>query len=192
MGKILFLGRNRLSIQQSPPPSNDGDDFFFLLYYRALLDTHKNLPRTDWVLKGSVVVAGCLFFIFFFMPYGIRIQLANLQIVWTLVLGIPTCFLRYRQKYEPAIYPLIGIFAIFLPAGYTIYQTSFGTAPVGVVGTPSVFGIVIDSLMLSFALSSRYKVLRAEKEKAQQEKLALQETLVSELKRTDQLKKMIF
>lgn len=162
--------------------------FFFLAYNRSLLDTAKHLPRTDFLLKGSLCCVGLFFCLSFIFSYQTSLLGSYLFLLWTLFLAILANFLRYRQNYWPSRYPLLGSLAMILSAGSIILRTAYGQAPTGGLDFWAILGLWIEALMLSFALSSRYMILRVEKERAQAEKLEIQNTVVDELKRADQLK----
>lgn len=187
-GNYFFWGSIDLPVNNWLPHCWTLGLYALLQYFRSLLDTGRWLPRMDMVLKflgySLVGIFGGLFVI----PYGTGVQLVNLVLLAGLVLGATASLLRYRQRYEPALYPLLGALAMILSAAVNMLRISYGQAPAGGLDMISIAGFWVEALMLSFALSSRYKLLRVEKEKIQAEKLQIQGTLVSELKRADQLK----
>ncbi|WP_221031771.1 7TM-DISM domain-containing protein [Actomonas aquatica] len=161
---------------------------FLLQAFRAVLDSRQALPRMDRVLRwGTYALAGGVLVSWLF-PYGVQIQASLLCLVLALTVGVTASVLRTRQGYEPARYALMGGGAMLLSALFNNIRLAYGEAPINGLDFYSLAGGWAEALFFSFGFTSRYKVLRLEKERIQAEKLEIQDTLVGELQRASQLK----
>lgn len=161
---------------------------FLLQSFRSLLDSRDKLPRMDWVLRGGTYLAGGGAAISWLFSYGVQIQAGLMCMMLSLLLGTIASVLRWRQGYEPALFALVGGGAMIGSAIFNNFRLAYGEAPINGIDIFSLAGGWVEALLFSFGFSSRYKLLRAEKERIQSEKLAIQNSLVGELQRASQLK----
>jgi serine phosphatase RsbU (regulator of sigma subunit) len=126
------------------------------------------------------------------IPYRIAVKVATvavaLNVICILICGIASLF----AKNKSARYFVLAWF-LFLIGTFLIVLSRVGIIPTNFITTHGVeFGSVLEVLLLSFALSDKYRLIRVENEQVQYENLRVQkeanETLETKVKyRTQEL-----
>jgi len=141
---------------------------FILLFVRSFLETKKYLPKHDKIL-GYMMIFVIIDLVLFFIPIMLIFQLYSfllLYVIWV-------AWLRYRQGYTPALFFMLGWFALMLG----VFVSDFFDEKYFVF-EPILVGSTIEALFLAIAISYKMKTLKEEKEE-QKELLVHQSKLAS-------------
>jgi len=158
---------------------------FFIKFISVFLELKKYLPMWYRVLQINfyllIVLAGLVPFTNIFIIK----QSIYIGMMIALVLTIPVSFLTLRKGYKPAKFFFIGI--LFLTPASLYYLTiEFGILPLSTIGEK---GYLVASIFLiwffSQAVSERIKLLRFEKDDAENELHKSEERLSLIIKATD-------
>lgn len=141
---------------------------FMLLFVRSFLETSKYLPKHDKIL-GYMMIFVIIDLVLFFIPIMLIFQLYSFLLLYVIWLA----WLRYRQGYTPALFFMIGWFALMLG----VFVSDFFDEKYFVF-EPILMGSTIEALFLAIAISYKMKTLKEEKEQ-QKELLIHQSKLAS-------------
>jgi len=141
---------------------------FILLFVRSFLETPKYLPKHDKIL-GYMMIFVIIDLVLFFIPIMLIFQLYSFLLLYIIWLA----WLRYRQGYTPALFFMLGWFALMLG----VFVSNFFDEKYFVF-EPILMGSTIEALFLAIAISYKMKTLKEEKEK-QKELLVHQSKLAS-------------
>ncbi len=165
---------------------------FSSIFTINFIDVKRYIPRLSWLLYIGIAVGSIALLLTLTVPYRIAVKVATvavaLNVVFILICGIASLFSRNKS----ARYFVLA-WALFLVATLMIVLSKIGLIPTNFITTHGVeFGSVLEVLLLSFALSDRYKLIKIENETVQAENLRVQqeanETLDNKVKeRTAQL-----
>ncbi len=141
---------------------------FGALFTRSFLNTEKNIPLGDKILRAYIYLGVAGAALSFFMPYSVSIKFASLLTMGVLVhivCGLICAFKGYRPARYYAVAWTVSL------GGMAIYALkSFGVLPNNFV---TIWGIQIGSawevIILSLALADKVNVLKREKEVLQAE-----------------------
>jgi signal transduction histidine kinase len=141
--------------------------FTGLLFCRNFLESKRNFPGIDRVMKIWMLVALLLIPAIFLLPPVLWKRSTSLLALCASVTGIIAAAACMRKGFHPAryylgarIFRLLGLFALVLGMHNII--------PLTVLTTSSLqIGSVFEVLLLSFALTDRINLMRREKEEAQ-------------------------
>ena len=142
-----------------------------LEFVRKFLNTKQFIPRSTWVFYVLYVIYGIAIILtiggVYYTTYQILQNFAGVVSVFMLVVAIMIA----RQGYRPAKFffiawiPLITAIIIYV-------LRDFNVIPYNVFSNYSItVGSAIEVILLSFALADRINILKAEKEKSQEETL---------------------
>lgn len=151
----------------------------FSVYSKAFLELKSNLPRLNRILDIIIAV-----YIVFFL-----VDVTFLKLQWDFPLYIIPFVIIYisailclRRGFRQARYYLVGYSFMFMSIIFLIFRMS------GIIHWSDLFtvysfniGLVFEIVILSFALGDRIKIIRAEREKAQ-------EQMIEQLKENEKLK----
>lgn len=145
------------------------------------LNTKKNVPIFHWILIGVIISGLGLIPVYFFLGYSKAISLGAVHSVIASIIALAAGIWCLRKHVYSAK------FFVLARTGFCI--GSILTAGRQLGAFPDMFitehgmriGSLLESVLLAFALSDRYNLLRAEKEEAQQQ-------TADELMRLDKLK----
>jgi len=151
----------------------------FSVYSKAFLELRNNLPKLNRLLDLIIAV-----YIAFFL---LDVAILNLQ--WNFPLYIIPFIIIYvsailclRKGFRQARYYLVGYSFMIISIIFLIFRMS------GIIHWSDIFtvysfniGLVFEIVILSFALGDRIKIIRAEREKAQ-------EQMIEQLKENEKLK----
>ncbi len=198
LGSVLFVsGWGQLYIKPHFPGWDENFNvpvrYFFVCFYmqygRYLLSLSQFFPRFDRVIQIAVWGTGGLgiFTIFVHSLTLSRIAIIGHLVAFAILLIASA--LRSWQRYPPAYWVLGSSVGLILGLGLLIPR-SVNLLPdqPGAEFVNYLVSMGLEMIFLSMGLSSRYKIMREEKEKAQQEALHLQQQIVDELRRVDQVK----
>ncbi|PHS34015.1 MAG: hypothetical protein COA92_02985 [Sulfurovum sp.] len=141
---------------------------FILLFIRSFLETSKYLPKHDKILEYMMIFV-IIDLLLFFVPIMLIFKLYSFLLLYTVWLA----WLRYRQGYTPALFFMLGWFALML----SIFVSDFFDGKYFIF-EPILMGSTIEALFLAIAISYKMKTLKEEKEE-QQELLIYQSKLAS-------------
>lgn len=164
-----FTYWNAVSIPIFVSLSNIGISAFII----SFLKLKNNLPFLNKVFRLIIVSSIICVLLSFFVSDSKIIKLAMLFTAISSLLSIFTAFLIARTGYRPAKIYLIA-WCIFLFGAVLLAFNRFQIVPVNVFTENTVqIGVAIESILISFALADRIKILQREKETAQEEYIAL-------------------
>ncbi|MDX1589736.1 MAG: diguanylate cyclase [Oleiphilaceae bacterium] len=181
-------GLNQLSILLAL----SGNMIFPSLFTRSFLEMPGNRPFLSWLLSlmialGVLCAIGSLFFSYKVMVQGI-LFLSLVSIVVHLASGV----VRLRDGYAPARYYLVAWSFILAGAAILIFNKMAILPRNGFTESAMQWGMVMELLLLSFALAHRMTVERQMREKAQLESAQAQHSLlVSQRKVNEELDRMV-
>lgn len=185
-----------------PEQSAEADNFllvglftcsiFNCLFARGSVDTPERTPRMNWLI--NLCAAAGVFGVVSLpiLPYPLLLKLAFLTNVLAIIFVVIIFVITSLQRYQPAYYALMGNIIAGLGACITIFD-KMGLMPSSSFNASAVYiGFILMALVQAFALSYRIKVTNDLHEASQEELLAAQKQLNSELdilvrKRTEEL-----
>jgi serine phosphatase RsbU (regulator of sigma subunit) len=165
---------------------------FSSIFTINFIDVKRYIPRLSRLLYLGIFVGIIAVILTWTAPYRIAVKVASvavaLNVIFILVCGLASLFSRNKS----ARYFVLA-WSLFLVATFLIVLSRAGIIPTNFITTHGVeFGSVLEVLLLSFALSDRYKLIKIENESIQAENLRVQkeanETLEQKVKeRTQEL-----
>ena len=141
---------------------------FVLLFVRSFLETQKYLPKHDKIL-GYMMIFVIIDLVLFFIPIMLIFQLYSFLLLYVIWLA----WLRFKQGYKPALFFMLGWFALMLG----VFVSDFFDEKYFIF-EPILVGSTIEALFLAIAISYKMKTLKDEKEQ-QKELLIHQSKLAS-------------
>ncbi len=171
---------------------NTPPKYFFLAFYiqyaRSLLNFDKFFPRFDQALRFIAWGLGCLgVWTLFFHSFALS-SFGNLWHPVTFVLVLIMSGLRSWQRYVPAYWLFFSSSGLVIGIGITAVAGQVIDTDSELMLVAFLASIGLEFVLFSMGLSSRHSILRREKEQAQNQAIQLQQQIVDELKRADQLK----
>lgn len=154
---------------------------FALLFTNQFLSLRERMPRLHLFQMGGVAYSAVMILVSLAMPVNLSVQIATISAIFLVGLvawGILAClFQGVRQARFMAL-----AWAVFLVGGVIYALRGNGLTPVNWFTNHAMhLGMVLEALLLSWALSDRISILRREKEQSDQEALAAQRKLTQEL-----------
>ncbi len=151
----------------------------FSLYSKAFLELKQNLPKLNRLLDVIIAI-----YIGFFV-----LDISLLKLQWNFPLYIIPFVIIYlsailclRKGFRQARYYLVGYSFMFMSIIFLIFRMS------GIIHWSDIFtvysfniGLIFEIVILSFALGDRIKIIRAERER-------VQEQMIEQLKENEKLK----
>lgn len=160
---------NSISIPIFVALSNIGISAFVTQF----LKVETNQPLLYKVFLGIITFSIVNLILCFFISYDKAIKIAMLFTAISSILAMLTAFIVARKGYRPAKIYLFA-WCVFLFGATLLAFNRFQIVPVNVFTENTVqIGVAIESILISFALADRIKILQKEKEKAQEEYIAL-------------------
>ena len=160
---------NEISIPVFVALSNIGISAFIISFLRI----KTNLPLLYKIFLIIIFFSIINAALCFFISYAKAIKLAMLFTAISSILSMFTAFLIAKKGYRPAKIYLLA-WCIFLLGATLLAFNRFQIVPVNVFTENTVqIGVAVESILISFALADRIKILQREKEKAQEEYIAL-------------------
>ncbi len=141
---------------------------FILFFVRSFLETKKYLPFHDKILHYITIFA-IVDLVFFFFPTMLIFNLYTFIFLYVLWVA----WLRFRAGYKPALFFLLGWFALMLG----VFFSDFFPDEVFMID-PIFLGSAVEALFFSMAISSKMQEIKNEKEE-QRELLVHQSRLAS-------------
>ncbi len=164
-----FTYWNEISIPVFVSLTNIGISAFIISFLKLKI----NLPFLYKIFRIIIIISIVCVGLCFFISYSKIIKLAMIFTAISSLLSIFTAFLIARRGYRPAKIYLFA-WCIFLFGATLLAFNRFQIVPVNVFTENTVqLGIALESILISFALADRIKILQREKEKAQEEYIAL-------------------
>jgi two-component system sensor histidine kinase/response regulator len=154
-----------------------------LLFQRNLLTTAETAPRLDIVMRlfialNLIQVAG-----FAFLPFSTMVTPGIALDALSMLLALAVALVCLRRRQPSAGYFLIAFGSLVVVATLSAAR-SFGAPLPGIFAVHGVeIGSSLEMLLLSLALADRFRLIRQEKEQAQQQ-------LVDNLKRSERVLEM--
>ncbi|MFA6283702.1 MAG: 7TM diverse intracellular signaling domain-containing protein [Desulfurivibrionaceae bacterium] len=153
--------------------ANNCTPFFIFLSYifatqftRNILNTARNVPRIDAVLRAGLVLSTIGSVLTFFLVYNLSIRLATLMSL-TVVILIVAGFICMIKGYRPARYYFLAWSVSML--GVTVYALkTFGVLPhIFITHWGIQLGSAWEVILLSMGLADRFQLMKQEKEQLQ-------------------------
>lgn len=153
--------------------ANNCTPFFIFLAYifatqftRNILDTAKNVPRIDAILRAGLVLSAVGSVLTLFIGYNLSIRLATLMSL-TVVALIVAGFTCMVKGYRPARYYFLAWSVSML--GVTVYALkTFGILPhIFITHWGIQLGSAWEVILLSMGLADRFQLMKQEKEQMQ-------------------------
>ncbi len=146
--------------------------FIFLAYIfatqftRNILDTAKNVPRIDTILRAGLALSVLGAVLTFFVGYHLSIRLATLMSL-TVVALIVAGFICMIKGYRPARYYFLAWSVSML--GVTVYALkTFGVLPhIFITHWGIQLGSAWEVILLSMGLADRFQLMKQDKEQMQ-------------------------
>lgn len=158
----------------------------FLIFMRRMLGTKGIVPRTDKLLKIFIIllfISPIFVFYSYAMAYKPIVILMGTTAFIILITGI-YCSVKGGRS---ALFFIIAFFVLAF-FGLANALSALRILPVGILESAGMqLGSAIEMLLLAFALSDRYNILRLEKEKAQVKALKVEQELVETLKTSEKI-----
>ena len=143
--------------------------FFLIKFTQDLLFTKKYTPKLSAILNLVAAIDVVLFLVSLLENpfYAFSLKALNLIGLVANILILITSIIIYRNGYRPARYFLIA-FTLLILGSLTALMKNFGFLPrVFITEYGIQIGSGVEIIFLSFALSERVKVLKDEKQEAQ-------------------------
>lgn len=141
---------------------------FVVLFIRSFLETKKYLPFHDKILH-YIFIFSLIDLLLFFVPIMLIFKLYSFLLLYVLWVA----WLRLQQGYKPALFFLLGWFALMLG----VFASDFLDAKYFFFGS-ILMGSTIEALFLAIAISYKMREVSVEKEE-QKELLIHQSKLAS-------------
>ncbi|MCS6823603.1 MAG: transposase [Cytophagaceae bacterium] len=139
----------------------------FVMYSITFLDLKKNFPRERKILIYTV--AG--YFVYFIFTLTFIPSLSDLKFVYVIpfVVTYGIAVYCFKKGYKPARFFIVGYTFIFISI-IVIQLRSMNILPGNILTVYSLnYGLVLEVVILSFALSDRVRIIKKEKEEAQRQ-----------------------
>jgi two-component system, sensor histidine kinase LadS len=164
--------------------------FTFILYSREFLQIKSTFPKYDRIILG---ITGFYFIYFIARLSNLLPDFLYFRIIYvlpfiTIYYVALKCFLN---GYKPARYFIIGYTFIFLSI-IIIQLRANGTIEGNLFTVYSFnYGLVLEVIVLSFALGDRIKYIKKENENVLQEKNEIQQKVITQLYENEELKEKV-
>ena len=144
------------------------------LFTVSFLDAERYVPRLALLLKVLVALGLAVALGGVVMPYRVTVVLAALTALALVCTALVSGVRAWRRGNRAARYFVVAVAAFVLGAAAFSLKT-LGVLPANVLTNRAMeLGSLLEVVLLSFALTDRYRTLRLEKEAAQAESLRLQ------------------
>ena len=145
-------------------------------FERKFLDLAKHNPYIDVILKITTLLCGLVILASLFLGNSASLQASLLLGIASTPFMIFAIFVRWLNGFKPARYYLISRVILLLVAGFGA-QTLYGDLPTNItLSWLLLYGLVLDSILTSFALAERQKEL-SEQTEEQQQRVAIAEAV---------------
>ncbi|MBP7280228.1 MAG: SpoIIE family protein phosphatase [Leptospiraceae bacterium] len=148
-------------------------NFGISAFIKSFLKLRNNLPIFNKLFLALLVFSVISFLLCFYLPYSKVVKIAMIFTALSSILSLIAAFLIAKKGYRPAKIYLFA-WCIFLAGALLLALNRFQVVPVNFfTENMAQIGIGIEAILISFALADRIKILQREKEKAQEEYIAL-------------------
>lgn len=145
------------------------------------LDTKRNAPVFHWILVGVMIAGAGLIPVYFYMGYSKAISLGAVHSVIASLMGLAAGIWCLRKRVYSAKFYVLARTGLCIGSVLTAGRQLGAFPDMFVTEHGMRIGGLLESILLAFALSDRYNLLRAEKDAAQKQ-------TADELVRLDKLK----
>ncbi|MCU0424129.1 MAG: ATP-binding protein [Candidatus Kapabacteria bacterium] len=144
---------------------------FFARYF---LQTFRHSPTLDKA-HFTIGILGCIGLVgVFVLPYSIMVFFGSALVLIVSILCFTSSIVMIRRGNKSAQYFLIAL-AAFLVGGLTTLLRNVGLVPNNIFSVHSVeIGSALEGILFSFGLAGQYRMLKKQKEQAQEKALQLQ------------------
>ena len=137
---------------------------FAAAFTRSFLSTKTTLPRLDKLFVACMALGGCIALVGAAGLLGVADAASQLAGMLGPLTALAAGVLRVRQGYRPARYLLLA-WSFFLLGSIHLVLQDLGFVPQAFPGLLGfTLGAAVESVLLSFALADRIRLLREEKE----------------------------
>jgi diguanylate cyclase (GGDEF)-like protein len=163
--EYLFVGRRALDTRMT---------LFFLslvfitagVFTRYFLETRKNAPRMDVIIRSLIVLGAVLAGLSFLLRFSLLATLFSILGTAAPFVLIAAAILVWRKGFGPARYYLLA-WSIYAAGTLVFALTYSGVISFTTIGFHSYqIGSAAEAVLLSFALADRIRTLRREREEA--------------------------
>jgi serine phosphatase RsbU (regulator of sigma subunit) len=162
--------------------------FFSAIFTQKFIDVQRYIPRISRILYVSIAMGVMSVTLAWVAPYRVSVKIASVTVALNVIIILGCSIVSYFRKNISAKFFILAWF-LFLVGTLLIVLSRAGIVPTNFFTSHGVeFGSVLEVLLLSFALSDRYKLIKIENEKIQKE---ANETLEQKVRqRTQELREM--
>ena len=151
-----------------------------IIFAIVFLDTAKTAPRHDIILKGLAACMAVLILLAFLQQMWMANLLAYLTAQIAIIVLFTSAVSSLRSGFKPARYYLIAV-SIYLSAGIVFLFKYYGLLPNNTFTMHvMLFGSAAESILLSFALGHRFRMLQEEEQILRESEKSLQELSVTD------------
>ncbi|MBK6638005.1 MAG: hypothetical protein IPG34_10215 [Rhodocyclaceae bacterium] len=157
---------------------------FLAAFMRHMVGTATLLPKWDKLIIALIAINAGGFVLQFF-TYQVKFVLAMMIISALLIIAVAIYLSLKRNR---AAYLFLAAFTVLLASVVILSLRISGLLPSNFFTINGVqIGSALEMIVLAFALADRFHVLRAEKERAQQEALSAERRVVETLKASERI-----
>jgi len=153
----------------------------FSLSFLQLGKYSKLLQKTAWVLVFVCLFAVFITFMFGYEYYSTYIGILTITLaLCAILMFVSGIYCWYRGITSARLF--IAAWGFYLMGTILVILRNLGFLEANdITSSSAMIGQAVEVVLLSFALADKYRIIRKDKEKAQSEKLKLQESYASEL-----------
>lgn len=138
-----------------------------LLFANSFLKLRENLPRLYKFFFVLIIVSWICLFFSFLVSYRVIARVLVVMVLVNSLASIMVGFIIAKRGYRPAKTYLLA-WSILLLGAFLLALSRLGFISLSFISENTAqFGVALESILLSFALADRIKILQIEKEKAQ-------------------------
>lgn len=142
-----------------------------LLFANSFLKLRDNLPHLYKFFFALIIISWTCLCISFFAPYRLIARVLVLMVLVNSLASITVGFIIARRGYRPAKTYLLA-WSILLLGSFLLALSRLGFISLSFISENTAqVGVALESILLSFALADRIKILQIEKEKAQSDSI---------------------
>jgi diguanylate cyclase (GGDEF)-like protein len=161
--------------------------FFAAIFTRGFLSTASNFPRLDKSIIFVAVISVVIIFSALFLSYRFTAWLTNTAIIICVISLFTAALYSLSQGHYGARYFLLA-WTVLLLSVIVLALRNLGVLPSNIFTANAVLiGSALEMLLLSFALADRINLVRWEKEAAQAQALATEQSMVEVLRQSEHL-----
>ncbi len=148
--------------------------FFSSLFTYNFIDVKKYIPKTSKILYFSMFLGILSVLLSVFAKYSVAVKVSSASVAINVIIILVCSIVSLFSKNKSARYFALAWF-VFLVGTFLIVLSKVALIPTNFITTHGVeFGSVLEVLLLSFALSDRYRLIKIQNEQVQADNLRVQ------------------